>query len=142
LALLLLPLENNKLQLQWRGPYEVVGQIGQTDCQIKLPTGKIKTFRANMLKRYYQREYEINKVSTQNADIQAGREDVNRAAAISTNVITEDTDEEDEMSEVTEPGKIQLFNSVQKETYKEVHINPDLTDEQKEYVKQLLAQYK
>jgi hypothetical protein len=51
----------------------VVGQIGQTDYQVKLPTGKIKTFHANMLKRYYQRENEINKVSTQNTDIQDGR---------------------------------------------------------------------
>jgi transposase InsO family protein len=56
LALLLLPMANNKLQLQWRGPYEVVGRIGQVDYQIKLPTGKVKTFHGNMLKKYYQRE--------------------------------------------------------------------------------------
>ena len=142
LALLLLPLENNKLQLQWRGPYEVVGRIGQVDYQIKLPTGKVKTFHGNMLKKYYQRGNEISEVPTQKTDKQDDSKEENKAAAASTNIITEETDEEDEMTEANELGKMQLYNSIQKETYKDVHVNPELTEKQKEDVRQLLEQYK
>ena len=34
-VVLLLPTENNKLTLAWRGPYEVVEKVGQVDCKTK-----------------------------------------------------------------------------------------------------------
>jgi hypothetical protein len=140
LALLLLPMANNKLQLQWRGPYEVVGRIGQVDYQIKLPTGKVKTFHGNMLKKYYQREKQDDmEPSSITHDINDREDDV--AAAASINIITEDSEDEEGMSEVNDMGKMQLYNTIQKETYRDVHINPELTEQQKEDIQQLLQQY-
>jgi len=41
--LLLLPTENNKLTLAWRGPYEVVEKVGEVDYKITVTPDKIKT---------------------------------------------------------------------------------------------------
>ena len=55
-ALLLLPTDHNKILLHWKVPFKVVGKVGEVDYKIEMPTGKIKTFHANMLKRYYERD--------------------------------------------------------------------------------------
>jgi len=55
-VLLLLPTENNKLTLAWRGPYEVVGKVGEVDYKIRVTPGKIKTHHISMLKKYHQRK--------------------------------------------------------------------------------------
>ena len=41
-VLLLLPTENNKLTLAWRGPYEVVKRVGEVDYRIRVTPDKIK----------------------------------------------------------------------------------------------------
>ena len=53
-VLLLLPTDNKKLLMQWKGPFEVVAPTGQNDYKI-LINGKIRTFHANMLKKYVVR---------------------------------------------------------------------------------------
>jgi len=56
-VLLLLPTERTKkLTLAWRGPYKVVGVVGEVDYRIEMDHGKVKTYRINMLKRYFCRE--------------------------------------------------------------------------------------
>jgi hypothetical protein len=42
-VLALVPTSNDKLLKQWRGPYEIVKKIGNTDYLIDM-SGKIKTF--------------------------------------------------------------------------------------------------
>ena len=54
-VLLLLPTERNKLTLAWRGPYKVVGIVGDVDYRVELSPDKVKTYHINMLKRYYCR---------------------------------------------------------------------------------------
>ena len=54
-VLVLLPTKRNKLLLQWRGPYEIVQKVGSLDYRICIK-GKLKTFHANMLKAYYDRD--------------------------------------------------------------------------------------
>jgi len=56
LVLLLLPTERNKLALSWRGPFTVVGKVGNVEYKVEMASGKVKTFHINMLKKYYQRE--------------------------------------------------------------------------------------
>ena len=51
--LLLLPTEKNKLTLAWRGPYKVVGVVGEVDYKIQIVPDKVKTYHINMLKRYF-----------------------------------------------------------------------------------------
>jgi len=41
-VLLLLPTERNKLTLAWRGPYKVVGVVGELDYMIEMGNGKVK----------------------------------------------------------------------------------------------------
>jgi len=51
----MLPTERNKLTLAWRGPYKVVGTVGEVDYKIEISPGKVKTYHVNMLKRYFHR---------------------------------------------------------------------------------------
>ncbi len=50
-VLVLLPTDNNKLLLQWKGPYSIVDVLNAWDYKIDMK-GKLKTFHVNMLKRY------------------------------------------------------------------------------------------
>jgi len=42
---LLLPTERNRLTLAWRGPYKVVGVVGDVDYKIEMDSGKVKTYQ-------------------------------------------------------------------------------------------------
>ena len=53
--LLLLPTQHNKLQLEWQGPFEVLGAVGTHTYKV-LVKAKTKTFHANLLKTYVHRE--------------------------------------------------------------------------------------
>jgi len=73
-VLLLLPTERNKLTLAWRGPYRVVGIVGDFNYLVEVSPYKIKTYHINMLKRYYHREnpteptFNGSKVSSNSVD--------------------------------------------------------------------------
>ena len=56
-VLLLLPDDNNKLLMQWRGSFTIAEKVNQFDYTIRI-RGKDKTFHANLLKRYYWRSKE------------------------------------------------------------------------------------
>nr|XP_034327265.1 uncharacterized protein LOC117689714 [Crassostrea gigas]XP_034327266.1 uncharacterized protein LOC117689714 [Crassostrea gigas] len=58
-VLVLLPTASNKLLMQWRGPYIIVKKVGSVDYKIDVD-GKLKTFHANMLKRYVDRQDDDN----------------------------------------------------------------------------------
>ena len=54
-VLLLLPMDTNELLMQWKGPYEIMSRCGKdNDYQIEV-NKKVKTFHANMLKKYIER---------------------------------------------------------------------------------------
>lgn len=52
-ALILMPTDNNKLLLQWKGPFEVVKKVDRVDYQLNIK-GKVKTFHINLLKNYVE----------------------------------------------------------------------------------------
>lgn len=56
-VLILLPTDNNKLLLQWKGPFEVKARKGDVDYSVDTPGG-LKVFHANLLKRYEERKRE------------------------------------------------------------------------------------
>ncbi|XP_040068703.1 uncharacterized protein LOC120841790 [Ixodes scapularis] len=56
-VLLLLPTDNNKLLLQWKGPFLVTRKTGEVDYEIQTATG-LKLFHANLLKKYEERGIE------------------------------------------------------------------------------------
>ncbi|XP_041482248.1 uncharacterized protein LOC121429309 [Lytechinus variegatus] len=55
-VLLLLPTSSNKLLMHWRGPYEVVKRVARNNYKLMV-NGKEKTYHANLLKRYVEREH-------------------------------------------------------------------------------------
>jgi len=101
--LVLLPTDSNKLLLQWKGPFEILERVRGDDYRIQL-VGRTKTFHANMLKKYRSRQHE------------------DRAHVSHAMVFEPEEGGEDELS---------LFTSSQTETYKDVKVNPGLTEEQR-----------
>jgi len=54
-------------------------------------------------------------------------------------VIDEFDDENSEVEQLKEGMNTELYNTVQKETYKDVHVNENLTKEQKSRIMKLVA---
>ena len=54
-VLLLLPTDNNKLHIQWKGPYDIIQKVAVNDYRIQIGENT-KTFHANMLRKYVSRE--------------------------------------------------------------------------------------
>ena len=64
-VLLMLPTEQNKLLMQWRGPYKIVSKKGTLDYGVQLGK-KTKTYHVNLLKPYVRREiFEKNGTNSQ-----------------------------------------------------------------------------
>ncbi|XP_075737410.1 uncharacterized protein LOC119162224 [Rhipicephalus microplus] len=57
-VLILLPTDNNKLLMQWKGPFNVVSKKGDADYEVEVGSS-CKIFHINMLKRYQKRSPEI-----------------------------------------------------------------------------------
>ena len=53
----MLPTNNNKLLMQWKGPYEIIQKMGDHGYKI-LVGNKEKNYHVNTLKKYYAREDE------------------------------------------------------------------------------------
>ena len=53
--LLLLPTDNNRLLLQWKGPYYIIQKVAVNDYRIQIGENT-NTFHANMLRKYVSRE--------------------------------------------------------------------------------------
>src|SRR5688572_837372 len=104
--------ESNKLKMQWRGPFPVLKRFGEADYVIQFPH-RAKTFHANMLKRYYERQPEIENRSNEEA--------VNdEMQAVGAAVVVEELS--DAEMRLTGEGNLPLFNNLQRETYKDVEI--------------------
>ena len=56
-VLVMLLTNNNKLVIQWKGPYEIIQRMADNGYKI-LVGNKEKNYHANMLKKYYAREDE------------------------------------------------------------------------------------
>ena len=52
---MLLPTQHNKLQLEWQGPFKILGVIGAHTYKV-LVKAETKIFHANLLKTYVHRE--------------------------------------------------------------------------------------
>ncbi len=124
-VLLLLPTDNNKLLLQWKGPFPIIAKVGKTDYQIDL-LGKVKTFHANLLKLYIHRD----------AQAKEQRKDSENTTIIS--VALMDTDE----MHPNVDGELLISPSMKaKETIADVKVSEDLTYGQKSQVYSLLQQF-
>ena len=113
-VLILLPTDSNKLLMKWKGPFEVKEKVGVNNYAIQLPD-KVKIYHINMLKKYFRQAAEPT-------------EQVSVAA------ITFDDDEE-------HPDILGVSTTKTKETYKDVNINPDLSQQQKKDITSLVKEF-
>jgi len=113
-VLLLLPTNNNKLLLQWKGPFKVVKCCNKLNYEIDV-NGNSRKFHINMLKRYIHR----------NPDTQL----------LPASVAILDSDESEEGEVITVPSY------VQQESWKEVKCNEELEQPMLEEVRTILEGY-
>jgi len=144
--LLLLPTEHNKLTLAWRGPYKVVGKVGNVDYRVEVEPGKVKTYHTNMLKQYFhchEQDLDSNEKDRNNTglDIQSEEGVLEQATAIVC-VMEDNSSEEDTGATVKDADLLPLYNMQQKETVDDIDINPELSEVQLAKLKQLLKEYK
>ena len=149
--LLLLPTEHNKLTLAWRGPYRVVGKVGDVNYRVEVEPNKVKTYHINILKRYYRRKEKKPDLSGQvsgntgpQSDVASSEQDectVEQAAAVAC-VIEDNSQEEDEGATIKDADLLPLYSAQQKETVEDVNINPKLSQAQTNDLKQLLREYR
>lgn len=127
-VLLLLPTDNNKLLMSWKGPFSVIRPVSECDYLIKLPNRE-KVFHINMLKKYHNR----NESHTETESVHVETDSEIKSNCEITGAVIEVDDESE--------CRIDWVNTVQTETYRDVHINPDLDSEIKEEMKQLLEEF-
>jgi len=125
-----------------------VGTVGEVDYKIEINPGKVKMYHINMLKRYFHRENEqkdvLRKVDErkQEARITNGvgseNQEINQAASVARVLEDEETDEP---VAVNDADTLPLYNLKQKETVKDVIINPELNTEQQAEIREILNEY-
>lgn len=117
-VLVLLPTDHNKLLLKWKGPFEVTEVVNACDYKVKVKE-RNKVYHANLLKQYSERDDEGMEVA---------------AVAIIEPELEDDGVVDDE-------NLLELRPMAGKETYVDVHVNPDLTQEQKAEVKNMVKEF-
>ena len=120
-VLLLLPTDTNKLLMQWKGSYEIMSWCGKgNDYRVEV-NKKVKTFHANMLKKYIERADQDGEPEQNSDDNQV------MSCDVCTGIVGGNEDlsmNDDEMME--------LANCHQKETVKDVKLGVELTKTQQE----------
>jgi len=129
-----------------REPYKVVGIVGDFDYWVEVSPDKVKTYHINMLKRYYHRETPTEPTfngstassNSDNNDVIIENQDVDHQAASVACVVEEVSDEAMSGKDIE---ALPLYNVRQKETVDDVVVNPQLSVEQRNKVKDLLVKY-
>ena len=125
-VLLLLPTDNQKLLMQWKGPFEVVTPTGQNDYRI-LINGKTRTFHANMLKKYVERP--------------TSREP-NQIVACAGSLELEAVNSDDVEMKIEVEDDLPLCCPLKtSQTWKDVVIGSNLDEQQRRQVEDLLQRY-
>jgi len=152
-VLVLLPTVSNKLLLQWKGPAEVTERRGLVNYRVKFESGEEKTFHRNMLKEYHERD-EANDSAVRKAVVQKSisavideqddeewmrvveisddedgdriLEDRDTETIAAMGVVVDSESEEEECQEKAENSDAVYYSTEQKETRKDVNINPEL----------------
>ncbi|XP_068250702.1 uncharacterized protein [Palaemon carinicauda] len=141
-VLLLLPISNNKLLVQWQGPFEVVKKVNRYNFVPNI-NGVERKYHINMHKLYFDRISEGNNVKAKSVEAE-GSGDLKSGALLFTDdqenddlacvaVISEDSDE----YEVTV-----VPNDIQSGDVSNVKINQELSEYKKEEVAKILQKYK
>jgi len=129
LVLILLPTSDNKLLMQWKGPFKVVERVEGHDYRIQLEH-KQKIFHANLLKRYFPADPKVPEEASELLE-------PTELAAIQIQAVLWENDENLE----EQGAELETLTSLQKETVDDVKVNPGLSAAQQTDVRTLLEQY-
>ena len=143
-VLILLLTDNNKLLLQWRGPF-VVEKCGNGNNYGVEVNKRIKTYHVNMLKPYFERKSDVKSFGNTTTEpeetktIQASVGiAVNHAGS---NSEVHESDSYDDKPSVDKEELLELGSHGQKETLRDVKLGLGLTKSQEENVWQVLGAY-
>ena len=130
-VLLLLPTKLNKLEMQWQGPFDIIKKVRENDYVINLD-GQHKMFHANMLRKYL-----VRKTIDKGMVILCGC----RHLEIATGGMAENDslEEPDTCEERSDDIKYCPLRATQ--TWEDVNISADLSEDQQREVRQLLEEY-
>lgn len=126
-VLLLLPTNNNKLLMQWKGPYKVTEVRNKVDYVIDV-RGKSRLYHINMLKQYYRRSEDETDQAVVSQTTTAPPGFFCNAVSVGVVQTEEPCIEED----------IQCFDPSQAS---ELNVNPALSDTQKEDLRKLAEEF-
>ena len=126
-VLVLLPTNQNKLLMQWKGPYPVTEIVGVNDYRVKVK-GKNKTYHINLLKEYVSRKEGAVEESQSMMELVG-------AAVI-------EYEEGKVESVIDEEQLLDTRRTSEKETYKDVKISSKLSASQKRDMKNLVFPYR
>ena len=139
-VLILLSTDENKLLMQWKGPYKVFDRIGRCDYKIFVK-GKVKQFHANLQKKYVSRDeagvVQIAGVARSIFETQAQGLCEMAFAGIIDGSIDEGA-EVGESSSVNDEDLIELPDFRGKESIEDVKVNPYLSVTQRKEIREIL----
>ena len=121
-VLVLLPTSSNKLLMHWRGPYTITKHVASNNYKTNTKN-KFKAYHANMLKLYFAR----SEGSAQNDNLEDNMPVVTATATI-----------EEEETSVEEECLLTLEHLAQSESVDDVKVGQDLTQSQKEDLRNVL----
>ena len=121
--LLLLPTDINKLLMQWKGPHETMSRCGKgNDYRVEV-NKKVKTFHANLLKKYIERADQDGAPQQNSGDNQI------MSCDVCTGIIGENED-----LSVNNDEMMELANYHQKETVQDIKFGVKLTKAHQEEI--------
>ena len=136
-VLLLLPTDNNKLLMNWKGPFPIIAKIGSMDYKINLGH-RVQTFHANLLKQYFRRQdTELNIPEVKGCLLE-----VACAAVIENDYDELEESTNDDGKALSNDHLLQLPAFTPQETLADVHVSSQLEDEQYAQVKRVLSNFK
>ena len=141
-VLILLPTDNNKLLLLWRGPF-VVERCGNGNNYWIEVNKKIKTYHVNMLKPYFERKSAVESFGDTTTEPEETKA-IQASSGIAwnqagSNSEIHECDSYDDKPSVDEEELLELGSHGQKATFRDVKLGPGLTKSREENVWQVLG---
>ena len=144
-VLILLPTDKNKLLMQWKGPFEVEKIVGTNDYGIQVG-GKVKTFHANMLKKYIERK-NADDVKDQKQELYGDDDGDDEGDSVGGPVLyltaasIIETSIGGSNGAVDDEELLELGPTARKETAADVVLGERLTEEQRVQLEELIDRY-
>ncbi|KAJ8050432.1 hypothetical protein HOLleu_03637 [Holothuria leucospilota] len=129
-VLLLLPTDENKLLMHWKGPFKVKEKLGNLNYRIEMSDGKTKVFHANLLKKYHERPEPVQT-----------KENVIDVVSVSVSSDVLSNSDEGYKTQFDNDDVLVLPGIKPTETITDVVTNPNLSDTQTLELNQTLRQY-